>query len=100
MSDRVYIWIMGFCFWSLIVCFFGLIFCIVMEVLTGCTTKPIPAVYDCPVIKLPQVPRLYTLDLSSKSTAAAVVKSYAADLSAYKAWCHIVQQQVASQKIS
>jgi len=65
--------------------------------IAGCATKPIPVIYQCPALILPPEPKAYTLTLTAGSSPDRVVKSYAADLSAYKSWCHSVQKQINSK---
>lgn len=63
-------------------------------IISGCVTKPIPVVYQCPIINLPQEPKSYTSTLTDSSSPDRVVKSYVADLAAYKSWCHAIQKQI------
>lgn len=62
--------------------------------IVSCATKPIPVVYQCPVVKLPPEPVAHLSRLTNKSRPDQVLKAYVADLSAYKGWCHAVQKQV------
>lgn len=80
-----------------IVCFicYGILAIIVIGIiLAGCTPKPIPIAYDCPIIELPNSPISQTKNLTANSKPNTVVQSYAADLSAYRAWNQAVYQEI------
>ena len=64
-------------------------------ILSGCTIpKPVPVVYDCPIVDLPPDPVPATRKLTVKSRPDEVVKAWVATAKAYKQWNTIVRQEV------
>lgn len=73
----------------------GILLIFVLDIpLMGCTSKPIPLAYDCPIITLPVTPISQTKKLTAHSTPDSVIKAYVADLSTYKRWNKAVYQEI------
>ena len=69
---------------------------IICFLLPACATKPIPIAYHCPVIVLPDDPKLTLKKLTVKSTPDQVVKACWIDVSNLRGWDLTVRQQLAS----
>jgi hypothetical protein len=63
-------------------------------IVTSCTTTPVPVVYNCPAIVLPQLPVAQTSRLKPDATPDKIIKAWVATATEYKAWAISAQKQV------
>ena len=71
---------------------------VIMLMLSGCATKPIPVVYDCPVIMLPADPIPDIRKLKPDARPDQIIKAWVATATQYRGWDQTVRAEIANSK--